>query len=113
MEFVSEKKAYKPVLLDVKGLSSFCDYFVVCSGETSRQVEAISDSILKGCKNSGIAIHHFEKDELSQWILIDLFDVVVHTFYSEAREFYNLEYLWRDAKKIRIMRSKSKSIDIP
>ena len=102
VEITLEKKAIRPVVLDVREFFNLYDYFVICSAETSRQVKAISDEIAKKCRESGIHIHHREKDESFQWTLIDLFDVVVHVFLEEARDFYNLEYLWRDAKKVRI-----------
>ena len=102
VEIALEKKAIRPVVLDVREFFNLYDYFVICSAETSRQVKAISDEIAKKCRESGIHIHHREKDESFQWTLIDLFDVVVHVFLEEARDFYNLEYLWRDAKKVRI-----------
>ena len=97
-----EKKAIHPVVLDVREFFNLYDYFVICSAETSRQVKAIAEEIAKKCRESGVDIHHREKDESFQWMLIDLFDVVVHVFLEEARDFYNLEYLWRDAKKIKV-----------
>jgi ribosome-associated protein len=96
------KKAVRPVILDVRDFFNLYDYFVICSAETGRQVKAIADEIEKKCRESGIDIHHREKDESFQWMLIDLFDVVIHVFLEEARDFYNLEYLWRDAKKVKV-----------
>jgi ribosome-associated protein len=62
--------------------------------------------VLKKCEENNFEIHHFEDDSEGRWILIDLFDVILHIFVDEAREFYNLEYLWREAKRIRITRKK-------
>ena len=97
-----EKKAIHPVILDVREFFNLYDYFVICSAETSRQVKAIAEEIAKRCRENDIHIHHREKDESFQWMLIDLFDVVVHVFLEETRDFYNLEYLWRDAKKVKV-----------
>jgi len=95
-----EKQAHQPVVLDIRGLSSLCDYFVICSGETGRQVQAIGDNILEHSREAGFTVHHSEADDAYNWLLIDFFDVVVHIFTDEARKHYNLEYLWREAKAV-------------
>ena len=89
-------------MLDVSPFFSLYDYFIVCSGETGRQVRAIYEEVEKKCKENHIDIHHCEDDPDSRWILVDIFDMLLHIFVDEAREFYNLEYLWRDAKKVRL-----------
>jgi len=88
------------VILDVSKFFSLYDYFVICSAETGRQVRAIYEEVEKSCKENHIDIHHCEDDHACRWILVDLFDVLLHIFVDEARDFYNLEYLWRDAKKV-------------
>ncbi|UCD15733.1 MAG: ribosome silencing factor [Candidatus Omnitrophota bacterium] len=102
IEWALAKKANKPVILDVKESCGFCDYFVICSADSSRQVEAICEEIRKKCKEEKIRISHIEKDDLSQWVLIDILDVIFHIFIEEVRDFYNLEYLWKESKKINI-----------
>ncbi|UCG34805.1 MAG: ribosome silencing factor [Candidatus Omnitrophota bacterium] len=109
VEFALEKKARNPVVLDVSQFFSLYDYFIVCSAETGRQVRAIYEEIEKKCKESNIDIHHFEDDHACRWILIDLFDILIHIFVDEARDFYNLEYLWRDAKKLQLPKKIKKS----
>lgn len=94
-EWALEKKAINPVVMDVRQTSGLCDYFVICSADNSRQVEAICDEIKKKCKENKIIINHIEKDDSPQWALIDMVDVIFHVFTADAREFYNLEYLWR------------------
>jgi len=84
----------------MRKVSNLCDYFIICSGESSRQVKAICEETTKMCKKNKIEIQHQERDELSQWILIDLFDIMLHVFLDEARKFYNLEHLWHEAKKV-------------
>ncbi|MCM8787726.1 MAG: ribosome silencing factor [Candidatus Omnitrophica bacterium] len=100
--FVLEKKANKPVILDVREKCNFCDYFVICSAQTTIQVKAIYQEILKKSKEYNYQIHHSESDIAGKWILVDFFDVFLHIFTDELREFYNLQNLWRDAKKVRI-----------
>ena len=95
-------KAKKLVILDIRGISNICDYFVICSAETNRQTKAIYDEVLRKCGEEKIKISHSESDQESHWILVDFFDVILHIFIDEAREFYNLEYLWNRAKKVRI-----------
>lgn len=74
------------------------DYFVICSADASTQVKAIADEIDKRLRKEGIKCFHKEGYNALNWVLIDYFDVVVHVFKKDAREFYNLEKLWGDAK---------------
>ncbi len=104
VEFISERQAKDIAVLDVSKISGICDCFVICSGDSGRQVRAIYEETVKACKNNGIKIHHCEDDELSRWILIDFFDVILHVFLEEARSFYDLERLWSMAKKINPVR---------
>ncbi len=79
---------------------NFCDYFVICSGTSSRQVAAIADGIDDGLRGLGMKVRHKQGFKDSTWGLLDLGDVVVHIFETDTREFYGLEYLWQDAPKI-------------
>ncbi len=101
---MEEKKAQDIKVLDIKGMSMVCDCFVLCSGETSRQVQAISDHLLKACPAEGMRVRHSEVDEGYTWVLVDLGDVVAHIFTVETRKFYDLEYLWREAKPVGVRR---------
>lgn len=101
-ELVAEKKAKKITILDISGQSSLFNYFVICSGESPRQVEAIYRDILAYCRQNNIKVHRGEPDEAGNWAIVDFFDVMLHIFSEEAREFYNLEYLWNDAKKVKL-----------
>lgn len=87
-------------------ISNFCDYFIVCSAESSAQVEAIYDWVLAKSEENNLIVHHRQLDEQCQWLLIDFFDVILHIFLDEKRAFYDLEHLWADAKKVRIPRKK-------
>ena len=99
--FALKKKAQSPCVLKIKEISNFCDYFIVCSGESTPHVRAIYEEVVASSKKNAIAIHHTEKDEFSTWILIDFYDVVLHVFLDEVRKFFDLEHLWSEAKKIR------------
>jgi ribosome-associated protein len=91
----ADKKAIAVVELDVRGVVSYTDFFLVCSGNTSRQVKAIHDGIHQALKDeNGILPRRVEGQTEATWILMDYLDVVVHIFTPEARDFYRLEQLW-------------------
>ena len=97
-----DKKALEPVLLDVRDLCSFCNYQLVLSGRSDRQVEAISDGIASGLKAEGLRPLGAEGARTGQWSLLDYGDFVVHVFLHAAREHYDLEGLWNDAPRVSI-----------
>ena len=96
--YADDKKANSIVLLDLRGVVDYTDFFVVCSGGSDRQVKSIHDGIHAGCK-SDHALLPTRVDGLarSQWVLMDYLDVIVHVFVPEVREFYALERLWGEA----------------
>ncbi len=95
-----EKKAFDLVLLDLKNISSFTEYFLICSGRSDRQVQAIARSIEEDLKKMGIYSLGMEGFEEGKWILMDYDDVVVHVFLDPVRRFYDLEGLWLDAPRV-------------
>jgi ribosome-associated protein len=95
-----DKKALEPVLLDVRELCSFCNYQLVVSGRSDRQVDAIADGIAMGLKLDGMRPLGAEGARTGQWSLLDYGDFVVHVFLHSAREHYDLEGLWNDAPRI-------------
>lgn len=97
-----EKKALEPILLDVRQLCSFCNYQLVLSGRSDRQVDAIADAIEHGLKQEGLRPISTEGARTGQWALLDYGDFVVHVFLHSAREHYDLEGLWNDAARIPI-----------
>lgn len=97
-----EKKGIDIVLLDVLGLTTIADYFLICSGESERQVKALSEAIMESLLKKGVAPVSIEGDKAFLWVLIDYSDLIVHIFRKEAREFYALEKLWADAARIDI-----------
>lgn len=97
-----DKKALEPVLLDVRDLCSFCNYQLVVSGRSDRQVDAIADGITSGLKGDGMRPIGAEGARTGQWSLLDYGDFVVHVFLHSAREHYDLEGLWSDAPRVPI-----------
>jgi ribosome-associated protein len=96
-EAALEKKALDLIILEIKEISSFADYFIICSGNSSRQVQAIASAIEMNLKKQGIYPLGIEGFSEGQWILLDYEDVIIHVFYQPLREFYELERLWADA----------------
>ena len=100
------KKAQKVVVLDMRKISAFCDYFVILSGTSLRQVNAIAQAIQEDLDKEGIkSLSKVYSNDESGWIVLDFFSVVAHIFYKPIRDFYSLERLWSDAKKVRIPRT--------
>jgi ribosome-associated protein len=93
----SSKKAMDIAILDVSTLIGITDYFVICSGNTERQVKTIVDEIERRLREDGVKPYRREGEREQRWVLVDYLDVVVHVFHQEDRDFYNLERLWSDA----------------
>lgn len=102
LEFALDKKALDPVLLDVRGLCTYCNYQLVVSGRSDRQVDAIAEGILTGLKGDGIHALSHEGKRSGKWALLDFGDVVIHVFHHPAREHFDLEGLWNDAPRVAI-----------
>jgi ribosome-associated protein len=95
------KKAVDIKVLDLTGITSFTDHFVICTGSNSKQVQAISDEITLQLKNTrGELPHSVEGYSQAEWVLIDYADFLVHIFSPKARDYYALERLWRNAKTL-------------
>jgi len=95
-----EKKAIDPVVLDLREIASFTDYFVIFSGANERQVQAISDEVYEQLKKAGSPAARVEGYNTAEWILLDYGDFVVHVFEQKARRFYDLERLWRESRRV-------------
>jgi ribosome-associated protein len=100
VEIAADKQATDVVLLDTRKICSFADYFVICSGDSDRQIEAIHRAILEALKAEGEIHCHSEGTAASGWMLLDLGDIVVHIFSTAERDFYQLESLWSAAPVI-------------
>jgi ribosome-associated protein len=96
-----DKKAEELSILEMeKGAGAFTDYFVLCSGTNPKQIQAISDEVEQRLKVAGLRPTHVEGYNQAEWILIDYVDFVVHVFSEKARKFYDLERLWKSAKRL-------------
>ncbi|MGC1481686.1 MAG: ribosome silencing factor [Chthoniobacterales bacterium] len=102
-EYAADRKAEDIAVLDLRGKSSFCDYFVVCSGMSDPQLRAIGASVRSGVRERfGFGPYAEDGAAGSRWIVIDYAQVVVHVFHHESREFYSLEDLWGDAPRLEL-----------
>ncbi len=101
-EIILSKKGYDTKILDLQGISSVADYFVICSADSDIQVKAITDEIEKKLRKQGIKPYNREGTTTNTWVLLDYIDVVVHVFKHETRLHYSLEKLWGDAHTIEI-----------
>ena len=97
VEIASDKQATNIILLDIQGIASFTDYFVLLSADSMRQINALVDDITLQLKTEGIQIGHKEGTSGSGWVLLDYGDVLIHIFSPEEREYYRLEELWKGA----------------
>ena len=97
-----DKKAQDITVMDLRNAHGFTDYFLICSGNNSRQIHAIVDSITDALAAGGAKPAHVEGADRSEWVLIDYFDFIVHVFSPETRAFYGLERLWGTADRVDI-----------
>ena len=93
-------KALDLVVLDVSRFSSIADYFIICSGKSSRQVQGIADNLERGLRARGIKPIGCEGKQEGHWVLLDYGDVIIHVFYEPVRLFYDLESLWSEASRV-------------
>ncbi len=100
IEAARDKKALDLVALDLRHLSSFTDFFVICSGQNVRQVQAIADAVEEALRKEQVKPAHVEGFQRADWVLLDYFDFVVHVFSTERRAFYALERLWGSAERV-------------
>jgi len=98
----AERKATDIIVLDVASIASFADYFVICSGKSSRQVQGIADNIEAALRKKRVRPMGVEGHTEGKWVLMDYGDVIVHVFYEPVRAFYDLEGLWDDAERVTV-----------
>ena len=96
----SAKKAADILILEVEPLIGITDYFVICSGNTERQVRTIAEEVMRQMLANGAKPYRREGEKENRWVLLDYLDIVVHIFHAEEREFYGIERLWRDANTV-------------
>ena len=103
-----ERKAEDVAILNVRDLSSVTDYFVICSGNSDRQIRSLADHVSQRLKKEGILPLGIEGERSGSWILMDYGDVILHIFYKPVREFYDVEGLWSDAPRMIVDESAGK-----
>jgi ribosome-associated protein len=96
----ADKKALEIVVLDLREIASFTDYFIITSGTNVRQVQAIADEVVEQLKKQGTRAARVEGYGTAEWVLVDYGDFILHVFEDKARKFYDLERLWRDAARV-------------
>ena len=99
-ELAMERKAQELVVLDLRGISSATDWFLIASGSSDTQVRSIAEHVIEELRGEGVRPGHVEGLEGGHWVLIDYIDFVVHVFHPQARSFYQLEGLWGDARRL-------------
>ncbi|MBI4463388.1 MAG: ribosome silencing factor [Acidobacteria bacterium] len=102
VEAARDKKAQQITVLELKEIADFTDYFLICSGASSRQIQTISDGIEQRLGRSGLRPAHVEGYNHAEWVLLDYLDFVVHIFSEQARAYYGLERLWRTARPVAV-----------
>jgi ribosome-associated protein len=98
----TDKKATDLVVLDLREIASFTEYFLICTGASTRQVQAISNSVEEALLKNAKRPLHIEGYSSAEWILLDYGDLIVHVFSQTSRRFYDLERLWRDAPRVEV-----------
>jgi len=103
-----DKKALDPVVVDLRGISSVADYFVMVTGTSDRHVQAVSQNIMDAFDSLGIKILGEEGMREGRWVLMDFGEVVVHVFLEDVRDYYDIERLWIDAPRLDLQGSEGK-----
>ena len=102
MRAAEAKKASAIRVLDLKPVTTFADYFVICNGMNQRQIQAIVDEVIRALKHRGERPNSVECYDHAEWVLVDYGDLIVHVFSDQARSYYDLDRLWRDAPEVTI-----------
>ncbi len=97
-----DRKALDLNVLDLEGVCSFTDYFVICTGTSTRHTQAICDAVIDELEKSGTRPRHIKGYNRAEWILVDYLSFVVHIFSDNARHFYDLERLWKNARRVEV-----------
>jgi len=106
-----DKKAENVIILDLRKVCNFCDYFVIMTGLAEIHIKSLTEYIITEVKKQySITPHHTEGEEYNRWVVIDYINVVVHIMLKEVREFYALEKIWAKGKKVSYERKSKKSI---
>ncbi len=101
-----ERKAEDVVVLDMRKVANFCDYFVICSAASQRRAAAIAELIEETFDQHGLVLKSVEGKREGVWILLDYSDIVIHIFFKDVRDYYSLDRLWADAKRVNVRGSR-------
>ena len=101
LKIIDEMKGIDVVTMDVKSLTTITDYMIICTGRSTRQVRAIAETVMVKAKEAHVSMAKMEGEKESEWVLVDLGDVVVHVMLASARSFYSLEDLWEPVRELR------------
>jgi len=110
LKIIKERKALTPVMFELGKLTSLTDYFLIASGNSSRQVQAIARHLTRRMREEGFRAYGVEGEREGHWVLMDYGDVVIHIFYEPVREVYDLEGLWIEAPRIDLGENNDKKI---
>ena len=102
VELAESKHAADVAVLDMRAAGLLTDVFIVCTGESTRQVKAIADAVWEGLEARGIRVRHLEGYHEAHWVLVDAGDAVIHVFTPPTRQFYDLERLWGDMPRLKL-----------
>ena len=102
LKIIKERKAIDPVMLEVGQLTSISDYFLIASGSSSRQVQAVTRHLRRRMREEGFRAYGIEGEQEGHWVLMDYGDVVIHLFYQPNREFFDLESLWIETPRVNL-----------
>ena len=100
LKIINERKAIDPVMFDISSMTSIGDYFLIASGNSTRQVQAITKHLIKRMREKGFKAYGIEGDQEGRWVLLDYGDIIIHLFYQHYRELYDLEGLWIEAPRL-------------
>jgi ribosome-associated protein len=108
-QLAEDRKAEDIVILDMRKVTNFCDYFVICSAASERRAAAIAELIEESFGEKGFRLKSIQGKREGVWILLDFSDIVVHIFFKDVREYYALERLWADAKRVNVRNRRKKT----
>jgi ribosome-associated protein len=108
-----ERKAEDIVVLDMKKVANFCDYFVICSASSHKRAGAIAELIEEKFDEHSLVLKSSQGKKEGMWILLDYFDVVIHIFFKDIRDYYSLDRLWAEAKRVHVPKGRRTITDSP